>query len=536
MTVAPQAGFSGTVALTATGLPTGITASFSPSSATTTSKLTLSAASTAAAKATQITVSGVSGSLTASVTLTVTVTPPPDFSIALAPASLRVLEGGKGSTAIAFTPLNGFAGNVTLSASGLPTGVTASFSAAGPDVVLALFTVSSSAVTATSQVNLTGTSGSLSHSAPLSLTVLAPAVATAAVDLSASYNVSGSAVDNLPFTSGGLDSLGRSYSGVLLGASQSVNGTSFSLGPMGLPDAVSGQTVALPAGQFTSLKMLATGVNGNEPGQTFAVTYTDGTTSAFTQSLSDWYTPQSYPGESEAVTTNYRDNSTGTMDGRVFYLYGYSFTLNSAKTVRYIALPQNRNVVVLAITLAGSANVAGAAQVDLSKAFNGVGITSDGKTFTGGLDGLGNAYSGSLLQGTQTFNGALFQLGAAGQSDVVSGSSAAIALPAGKYSSLALLGTGVNGAQLSQSFKVTYSDGTSTTFTQNLSDWFTPGNYPGEVTAVTMPYRNTASGAKDNRPFELYGYSFNLNNSKTVTSITLPANTNVKVFAMELKP
>jgi hypothetical protein len=48
---------------------------------------------------------------------------------------------------------------------------------------------------------------------------------------------------------------------------------------------------------------------------------------------------------------NYRDNSTGTLDERVLYLYGYSFALNSAKTVKSIALPQNRNVVVLAITL-----------------------------------------------------------------------------------------------------------------------------------------------------------------------------------------
>jgi len=65
-----------------------------------------------------------------------------------------------------------------------------------------------------------------------------------------------------------------------------------------------------------------------------------------------------------------------------------------------------------------------------------------------------------------------------------------------------MLATGVNGAQLSQTFKVTYSDGTSATFTQSLSDWFTPGKYAGEVTALSMPYRNTASGAKDNRPFD----------------------------------
>ena len=536
ITVAPQSGFGGTVALSATGLPAGVTASFSPASTAATSTLTLTAAIATTAKVSQFTVNGTSGSLTASVTMTVTVTPPPDFALAIAPTNLRVLQGGKGTSAISLTPLNGFAGTVTLAASGLTSGVTASFSASNSGSILGLFTANSSAIAGTAQVNLTATAGALSHTAALSLTVVPPTAGTAAVDLSPSYNVSASAVDNLPFTSGGLDALGRSYSGMLLGASQSVGGNLFSLGPMGLPDAVSGQTVALPAGQFTSLKMLATGVNGNQTGQAFTVTYTDGTTATFTQSLSDWYTPQSYSGESEAVTTNYRDNSTGTTDGRVFYLYSYSFNLNSAKTVRSIALPQNRNVVVLAITLAGGVNVAATAQVDLSKAFNGIGITSDGKPFAGGLDGVGYSYSGTLLQRSQTFNNVLVQLGAADQADVVSGSVNSIALPAGKYSSLLVQATAVNGPQLSQPFKVMYSDGTSVTFTQSLSDWFTPNNYSGEVIALSMPYRNTANGTKDNRPFALYQYTFNLNNGKTVSSVTLPSNGNVKVFAMELKP
>ena len=49
--------------------------------------------------------------------------------------------------------------------------------------------------------------------------------------------------------------------------------------------------------------LLATGVNGNQPDQTFVVTYVDGSTTTITQSLSDWFTPQSYPGEAVAVAT-----------------------------------------------------------------------------------------------------------------------------------------------------------------------------------------------------------------------------------------
>jgi hypothetical protein len=82
------------------------------------------------------------------------------------------------------------------------------------------------------------------------------------------------------------------------------------------------------------------------------VTYSDNTTTKITQSLSDWYTPQNYAGESIALSMAYRLNPNGTADNRTFNLYGYSFTLNKAKTVKSITLPSNTNVVVLGIDLA----------------------------------------------------------------------------------------------------------------------------------------------------------------------------------------
>ena len=355
ITVNPQAGFSGAVALTAASLPTGVTASFSPASASTPGTLTLTATSAAALKTTQFTVKGSSGNLTAALLLTVTVAapPPPNFSVALAPASLSVVQGAKGATAVSITLASGTMGTITLSASGLPSGVTASFSASSSSsLFLATFTAGSAAVVGSSQVTVKAASGSTSHTAILNLTIAAASAATTLVNLAPFYNVSGSAADSLPFTGGGLDASGRSYSGTLLGASRNVGGTVFSLGPMAAPDAVSGRTVTLPAGKFSTLMLLASGVNGNQTGQTFVVKYTDGSTATFTQNLSDWCSAQNYPGESSAVIMNYRDNSTGTLDVRPLYLYGYSFSLNNAKTVSSIALPQNRNVVVLAITLA----------------------------------------------------------------------------------------------------------------------------------------------------------------------------------------
>ena len=192
-------------------------------------------------------------------------------------------------------------------------------------------------------------------------------------------------------------------------------------------------------------------------------------------------------------------------------------------------------MVVLSMTLAGGMSLTGTAQADLSNVFNGIGITSDNKPFTGGLDGVGYAYSGSLLKGLLTYNNVQFQVGAADSADVVSGAGNVITLPGGNYSTLLMLATAVNGAQLSQPFSVTYTDGSSVTFTQSLSDWFVPNNFSGEVTALAMPYRNAANGTRDSRAFSLYAYSFNLNSSKTASRITLPANSNLKVFAITLK-
>jgi hypothetical protein len=276
----------------------------------------------------------------------------PNYSVSSAESSLSILQGTSGAGLVQIGAVNGFSGAVALAASGLPTGVKASFSTtAVTGVSIVTFTVPATAATGTSNVTITATSGSLSHTTTLSLTILAASAGTVPVSLSSVFNVSGLAADGVPFTGGGLDNGGRSYSGVLLGASQTIGGTLFTIGPMNAADAVSAKTVPLPAGQFSTLRMLATGVNGNQLSQSFTVNYTDGTKSTFTQSLSDWSAPQRYTGETTAVTSAYRDLSTGAQSVATYELYEYSFALTSGKTVSSVVLPNNRNVVVLAMTL-----------------------------------------------------------------------------------------------------------------------------------------------------------------------------------------
>jgi hypothetical protein len=147
---------------------------------------------------------------------------------------------------------------------------------------------------------------------------------------------------------------GGAQSANRLGSAVTRNGNTYALGAADSPNIVqaSGQTTALLAGRFSAPSFLAAAVNGNQPEQTFTVTYTDGTTQAFTQSLSDWAFPQGYSGESIVVTKPYQDRGDGTRDDSLlFHVYAYSFALDSGKTVQSITLPNDDNVSLLAIAL-----------------------------------------------------------------------------------------------------------------------------------------------------------------------------------------
>jgi len=106
--------------------------------------------------------------------------PPPSFVLSATPANPSVGQGGSATSTIAVMPQNGFSGSVSLSASGLPSGVTVSFnpSSTRSTSVLTL-TATGASVTGTSTVTITGTSGSLAPTTPLSITVAAPSVSVA---------------------------------------------------------------------------------------------------------------------------------------------------------------------------------------------------------------------------------------------------------------------------------------------------------------------------------------------------------------------
>jgi subtilase family serine protease len=178
ITTTVSGGFDSAVVLTASGQPTGVTVSFSPSSIVApgsgSSTMTLTVASTTATGNYTITVSGTGGGSTQTTTLTLTVTAvaSANFSLSASPTSLTITRSSHGTATITITPSNGFTGSVTLTASGQGSGVTSSFSpnpATGKSTLT--FTASSTATTGTRTVTITGVSGSLSHTTTISLRV-----------------------------------------------------------------------------------------------------------------------------------------------------------------------------------------------------------------------------------------------------------------------------------------------------------------------------------------------------------------------------
>lgn len=192
ITITPKNAFTGSVTLSASGMPTGVTAAFGTNPATATSVLTLTASSTATLGTSTITITGTSGALThtTTVALTVSTTVTPDFSLSASPNTLTIAQGSSGSSTVTVTPQSGFTGSVTLSAAGLPSGVTPSFGT-NPTTATSVLTLTASgtATAGMSTVTITGTSGALTHTTTVALTVSGPTLTATPTMLSFNYQI-----------------------------------------------------------------------------------------------------------------------------------------------------------------------------------------------------------------------------------------------------------------------------------------------------------------------------------------------------------
>ncbi len=170
--------FDSAITLTASGMPTGVTAAFSvnPITGAGSSILTLTVPSTIATGTYAITVTGTSGSLVQTTTVSLTVTLPAGetFKLSASPTSVGVVRGNSVTSTITSTVAGGFDSAVAFSTSTLPTGVTATFSptsVTGTGTSTLTFKTTTRASTGTHTITITGAGGGLTSTTTVSLDV-----------------------------------------------------------------------------------------------------------------------------------------------------------------------------------------------------------------------------------------------------------------------------------------------------------------------------------------------------------------------------
>jgi cellulose 1,4-beta-cellobiosidase len=173
ITVTDVGGFTGSVTLVATGLPSGVTVAYGTNPTTATSVLTFTATSTATVGTAIVTITGTSGSTTAPTTIALTVNPSSGFTLAPSPATLSITQGKTATDTITVTDVGGFTGSVTLAATGLPSGVTVAYGTnpTTSNSVLTFTASSTATVGGPVTVTITGTSGSTTAKTTIALTV-----------------------------------------------------------------------------------------------------------------------------------------------------------------------------------------------------------------------------------------------------------------------------------------------------------------------------------------------------------------------------
>jgi hypothetical protein len=121
-----RAGFTDAVAVSIDNLPANVTATYPAATTGNQLTLTINAAANASAVVTPLTVRLMSPTIGDKIiTVPLKVVAPPNFLIAVAPATRSVLQGSNPTYTVTLTREGGFTGAVTVSATGLPTGVTA---------------------------------------------------------------------------------------------------------------------------------------------------------------------------------------------------------------------------------------------------------------------------------------------------------------------------------------------------------------------------------------------------------------------------
>ena len=173
-TVSPVAGFTGTIAFSVTGLPSGASATFTPTSVTTSGTTTMNVTTTTATLpgSYPLTIRGTSGPRVRTFNVTLLVNG--DFSISVAPASRTITQGAVATYTVTITAGQGFSGTVALSVTNAPGRATTTFSPASiVNAGTSTLTIDTNpnVQRRTRTLTITGTGGGRTHSVSATLIV-----------------------------------------------------------------------------------------------------------------------------------------------------------------------------------------------------------------------------------------------------------------------------------------------------------------------------------------------------------------------------
>lgn len=321
-----------------------------------------------------------------------------------------------------------------------------------------------------------------------------------------------------------------------------VNGINFYVqsSMSGFPDnwLANGQPIGVTAVTGAStLGFIGSSVNGGSTGKG-VITYTDGTTQAYTLGFSDWCAAAPQYNNTVVASMPYRNGAYGPQSIKN-NLYYAEVPIEVNKTIASVQLPTTSGGLMHIFAVGERVGN-----------YNNIGISNDTATKLANFDGGGYSYSAQALQtagisagGTYTHDGFGFKFGTNDGGTTFSGSPNNYAsvgqsietVPAAGRTSVGFI-LSATGGGASGTATIVYEDGTTQNITLGSADWCnsaTASQYNVSV-AAGLSYRNTSTGQQTKANY-LYYSNFALDSAKTVAKIVLPNASQLHVFSIAYK-
>ena len=241
-------GFNSDIGLSASGMPSGTTVTFNPQTIPApgagNSIMAITVGGSTPLGTYPITVTGNGGGIQQNTTVTLTVVAAPSFTISASPASLSIAQGNQGTSTISTAISGGFNSDISLSASGMPSGTTVTFNpqiipAPGAGNSIMTITVGGSTPLGTYPITVTGNGGGIQQNTTVTLTVVAPpsfTISASPASLSIAQGNQGTSTITTAISGGFNNDIGLSASGM-------PSGTTVTFNPQTIPAPGSGNSI-----------------------------------------------------------------------------------------------------------------------------------------------------------------------------------------------------------------------------------------------------------------------------------------------------